>query len=211
MIYVVDELMRNVRIALDSNNVSAPLIAENDIDTLSMDEIIRSKLLEGVRRVHCEAPAYLLDIGHHFGDSVYWSGKGSGWTLLPDDFMRLVMFRMSDWERTVYTAISTDDPEYELQSCRVKALRGTSQKPVCAIAVRPEGRVLEFYSCKSEDAYITQGVYIPYPYIDDDGGVDISERCLTAIIYMVAGLTCTAIGETEKSNILFELSKNALI
>ena len=210
MIYQIDKIMQDVRVCLDQNTTSGSLVDSGDIDTLSLDEIIKSKILEAVERVHLNAPSYLLEGGHNFGDAIYWRELESGWVLLPQDFLRLVVFEMSDWERAVYTAISTDDPDYEKQRSRFKGVRGTAQKPVCAIAIRPEGRVLEFYSCKSTDAQVSRAMYIPYPEIDEYGGVDISERCYKAVVYTVASLTLITLGEAEKGNMLSEVAKTFL-
>lgn len=202
--------MQDVRICIDQNMVSDALVDNGDIDTLALDEIIKSKILEAVQRVHLEAPNYLLEGGHNFGDAVYWRELESGWVLLPTDFLRLVVFEMDDWEQAVYTAISTEDPDYEKQRSRFKGIRGTSQKPVCAIAIRPEGMVLEFYSCKSTDAQVSRAMYIPYPIIDEDGGVDVSERCYKAVVYTAAGLTLTSCGEVDKASTFFDLAKTFL-
>lgn len=202
MIYHIDKVMQDVRVCIDQNTKSEALLAEADIDTLSLDEIIRSKIVEAVQRVHLAAPNHLLYCGHNFGDAVYWGEMESGWTLLPEDFMRLVVFQMDDWDTAVYAAVSTGDEEYEKQRSRIKAIRGTAQRPVCAIGIRPEGRVLEFYSCKSTDAHVSRAVYIPYPKIDVDGGIDICERCYTAAVYTAAGLTLITCGEAEKGNTL---------
>lgn len=210
MIYQITEIARDVRVALDQNNTSEQLLAVGDIDTLSLDEIIISKLEEAVRRVETAAPVYLLEEGHEFGDAIYRGTLGSGWILLPDDFMRLISFRMSDWERTVYTAISVDDPLYAKQSSRFKGIRGNVQKPVCAIVNRPEGKALEYYSCNSDDAYVAQALYLPYPHIDEDGGIDICERCYRGVVYMAASLVLTTYGEGEKASRLAELSKSFL-
>lgn len=210
MVYNIDELMRDVRVCLDQNMTSDALLQTDDVDTLALDDIVRSKILEAVVRVHTDAPTYLLEEGHNFGDAIYWGDLESGWVLLPQDFMRLIVFEMSDWERAVYTAISTGDPQYELQRQRVKALRGTAQKPVCAIANRPEGRVLEFYSCKDESAYVRRAQYLPYPKIDAAGGIDICERCHTAVVYATAALVLTTLGEAEKASALFDISKSAM-
>ena len=199
--------MQDVRICLDQNMTSDALLESGDIDTLALDDIIRSKILEAVQRVHMDAPNYLLEGGHNFGDAVYWRELESGWVLLPPDFMRLVVFEMDDWEQAVYQAISTDDPEYEKQRSRFKGIRGTAQRPVCAIGIRPEGRVLEFYSCKSCHAQVSRAVYIPYPTIDEDGGVDVSERCYNAVVYTAAGLTLITCGEVEKGNNLSEMAQ----
>ena len=210
MIYRLTEIARDVRIAIDENKTSEQLIADEDIDTLSLNEIIRSKIVEAVRRVETTAPVYLLEEGHIFGDAVHWGSLESGWVLLPDDFMRLIAFRMSDWERTVYAAISVDDPLYAKQSSRFKGIRGNVQKPVCAIVNRAEGKALEFYSCNSEDAYVSRGSYIPYPHIDEDDGIDICEKCYTAVVYTVASLVLTTLGETDKASVFTELAKSIL-
>lgn len=202
--------MQDVRICLDQNMESDALIESGDIDTLALDEIIKSKILEAIQRVHRDAPNYLLEGGHNFGDAVYWRELESGWVLLPPDFMRLVVFEMDDWEQAVYQAISTDDPEYEKQRSRFKGIRGTAQRPVCAIAIRPEGRVLEFYSCKSKNAQVSRAMYIPYPKIDEDNGVDICERCYNAVVYTAAGLTLLTCGEVEKGNAVSELAQTFL-
>jgi len=210
MVYEIQEVMRDVRVCLDQNMTSGELLLTDDVDTLALDDIIRSKILEAVERVHTAAPTYLLEQGHNFGEAVYWGDLESGWVLLPQDFMRLIVFEMSDWERAVFTAISSTDPEYELQRQRIKALRGTAQKPVCVITSRPEGKALEFYSCKSEKAYVRRAQYLPYPEIDANEGIDICERCYTAVVYAAASLVLLTIGEAEKSAALSEISKSAL-
>jgi len=207
MIYQLDNILRDVRVCLDQNMSSSTLSLSEDIDTLSLDDIIRSKIVEACRRVETEAPYYLLDGGSNFGDELYWEDSYSGWVLLPPDFMRLVVFEMDDWEQAVYTAISTGSPDYELQRGRVKGLRGTPERPVCALAVRGEGKVLEFYSCKNSDALVSRAVYLPYPSIDADGGIDICERLYEAVVYTAAGLTLLTCGETDKANILSEVAK----
>lgn len=210
MIYNIDKIMEDVRVCIDQNMTSEALVESGDIDTLALDEIIKSKILEAIQRVHMEAPPYLLENGHNFGDAVYWKEMESGWVLLPSDFMRLVVFEMDDWERAVYTAISVDDPDYEKQRSRIKGIRGTAQKPVCVLALRPEGKVLEFYSCKSTDAQVSRAMYIPYPVIDEDGGVDVSERCYNAVVYTAAGLTLMTCGEANQATALSDLAKTFL-
>lgn len=208
MIYKLTDIARDVRIALDQNNVSEQLLNEGDIDTLTLEELIRSKVVEAVIRVEMEAPTHFLEEGHSFGDAIFWGKCESGWILLPDDFMRLIAFKMSDWERTCYGAISVDDPQYSKQSSRFKGIRGNTQKPICAIVNRAEGKALEFYSCESEEAYTERASYLPYPKIDDNDGVDISERCYIPVIYTVASLVLTSYGESGKSAELAGLAKS---
>lgn len=212
MVYKIPRIVRDVRIAIDQNMTNEQLLSVDDIDTLSLEEIIRSKIVEAVQRVEEEAPMFLLEEGHLFGNNedIYWRDLESGWILLPDDFMRLVSFRMSDWERTVYHAISADDPLYKKQSSRYKGIRGNVQKPVCAIVNRPEGKVLEFYSCNSKNAEIIFASYLPYPRIDHNDTIDICEKCYGAIVYTIAALVYATYGESDKSNTMNDLAKSLI-
>lgn len=210
MIYQVSAIARDVRIALDENDVSTQLVQMGDVDTLALDDIIRSKIVEAVRRVEMAAPAHLLEEGHDFSGGIYWNANGSGWILLPDDFMRLTAFKMSDWERAVYEAISADDPRYALQSSRYGGIRGNVQKPVCAIVNRAEGKALEFYSSKDDNAVIVRAGYLPYPCIDANDGVDISQRCYEAVIYAIAALVAATYGDSDKATNYNELSKTLI-
>lgn len=211
MIYKIHRIAQDVRIAIDENKKSEQLIPEEDIDTLSLEEIVRSKIVEAVRRVITEAPVHLLDGGIPFGDAVYWRDNLSGWILLPDDFMRLFIFKMSDWERPVYEGITAVDPEYALQHSRYKGIRGNPQKPVVAIVSRAEGRVLELYACKSKAATVEQAIYFPLPKMDEYGGIDIPERCYQAVVYEAAALVLATVGQAEMSAMMSELSKQLLV
>lgn len=211
MVYDVKDILKDVRIAIDENKTNEQLIEDEDIDTLMLDDIIRSKIVEAVRRTITNAPIHLLDGGVPFGDAVYWRNQYSGWILLPEDFMRLMIFKMSDWERPVYEPITAADPQYQLQFSRYKGLRGNPQKPVVAICSRTEGRVLELYSCNDDTATVEQALYMPLPKIDDDDGIMIPERCYTSAVYQTAALVLSSIGQTEFSKVMTELCKELLV
>ena len=213
MIYPLDRIMRDVRVCLDENRIDEALLDAGDSETLTLDEIIRSKVLQGVDYVHSLAPYRLLEQGHNFdgfSDAVYWQDQASGFVLLPDDFLRLVVFEMSDWERPVFVPISTDDVQYKHQRSRWKGLRGTVQRPVCAVVQRPEGLSLEFYSCRDEEATITRAVYIPKAAVDENNGVDVSEKCYEAVTYAVAWLVLTTTGEAERAEVMNAKALNLL-
>lgn len=211
-VYTLDTICRDVRICLDQNAQGGVLTSLGDVDTLSLDELIRSKVVDAVTRVHSSAPAHLLDGGNNFGDALYWEdGKTCGLVLLPEDFMRLVVFEMNDWERAVYEVKSVYDADYALQRSRYKGIRGTPQRPICVMGIRPEGRVLEFYSCKSREARVRKAVYMPYPVLDNRGGIVVCSRCYRSVVYMIAGLVVMAYGSGEQAQVFVELSKTALV
>ena len=210
MVYKVADIIRDVRIAMDTNDIDASLLADNDTDTLQLDDIIRSVIVDAVKTIEIIAPAQLVDSGHNFGDQIYWMNNGSGQVLLPLDFMRLVVFKMSDWERPVYTAIMETSDKYALQHSRFKGVRGNPQKPVCAIVKKPEGNVLEFFACDNESATITQAGYLPFPYIDGEDGIEISERCYKAVVYQATAFALSLLNDNRTSTFV-ELAKSVLV
>ena len=211
VVYQIDKILEDVRVSLDMNQNSDTLIGINDEGTLSINEIIQSKIVEAVKRVHINAPSHLLDFGNHFANSITWNTNGkSGWMILPDDFMRLITFEMSDWDQPCFEAISTDDIKYKMVRSRFPVM-GTPQKPIVAISVSPNGKILEFYSCKDDTATVNKAVYLPYPEIDEFDSIKISQRCYDSAIYTIAALVLAALGENEKSAQFNELAKTNLI
>lgn len=203
-------MMHAVRVAIDMNRHDEPLIAEGDTDTLDIDTIIYSKLTDAVRMVEMEAPLSMLESGHDFVDENISIGKdGKGFIILPNDFMRLIAFRMSDWHRTIFEAISESDPKYALQSSKWKGICGCPEKPVVAIVRRSEGKVLEFYSCNDDSASVAQASYLPYPHIDVDGGIDVAKECYRAAVYRAASLALASIGD-QLSGTMLEISRSLI-
>lgn len=209
MIVQAEKMAKDVRIAVDMNHDSTPLLLEDDIDTISFNDIIYAKLTDAVRMVEMEAPLHLLEQGHQFGENIVWGDEGKGWLILPDDFMRLVVFKMSDWHHSVSEAITQDDPKYSRQWSKWKGVCGNPEKPVVAIVNRAEGNVLEFFSCNDDTATVEQAVYIPLPRIDLDGGIDVSEKCYKAAVYRAGALALSSIGD-QLATTMVELSKSLL-
>ena len=200
MLYSVDDLKSAIRVALDQNMTSDQLFETEDIDTLSLDEIIESKIADAARIVENEAPQHRLEGGEPFGDSVVWDsrqGYGPGYVILPDDFLRLVSFKMSDWDIAVTTPITADDPLYFAQRSRFPGVRGNPQAPVVAITTRPVGTVLEFFSCTAgPGTNVAWARYIPIPKITA-GQIPISSPLRDAVVYYAASMVAELIGQAD--------------
>ena len=209
MIVQASEMVKDVRVAIDMNHSDPQLLVEKDTDTASLNEIIYEKLADAVRIVEMEAPLNMLEQGHQFVESITWRDNGRGWLILPDDFMRLIVFKMSDWRLSVSTAIAQDDPLYSRQFSKWKGISGNTERPVVAIVNRAEGNVLEFFSCNDNTATIEQAVYVPMPKIDEDGGIDVSEKCYRASVYRAAALALASVGD-QLATTMIELSKSLL-
>ena len=189
--YQVSELTKEIRVAIDSNRNSDQLAGIGDMDTLALDEIIGSKIAEAARVVVLNAPSYLLDGGDSLEATVAWNGT-SGRMVLPADFLRLVVFKMSDWSRAVTVPISENDPLYAQQSSRWAGVKGNPQKPVVAIVPDADGLVLEFYTSKGE---VEKASYIAVPKVTD-GKIVLCEKLHDATVYYAAYLTAISTGET---------------
>ena len=210
MLYNLKKITADVRPVLDQNRQDPELIRLRDKDTLEVDDIIAAHVETAARAAILQAPAPLLDYGHNFGDAIYWGTNGCGWTLLPDDFLRLVVFEMSDWERPVFDPITPADPEYRLQSSPFPGLRGNPSRLVCAVVNRSEGLALEFFSCADNEAYITQAAYTPVPAFDRNGCIDIPERIYPAAVLLTASMTATTLADANLAAALMETFKMEL-
>lgn len=213
MRYDVKDIVRDVRVALDQNVNSTALTELGDVDTLSLDEIIQSKVADGVRLCEQEAPLWLLDGGRAFGETIGWDsgwGHGCGHIHLPDDFLRLIVFQMSDWARPVHEAISGTDPLYHRQSSRWGGLRGSPERPIVAIVEQPIGLVLEFYSCTGgEKVYVKMARYLPIPRVRG-GQIEVCEKLRTAVVYYIGWLVALALQDGDSATALIGIGKKLL-
>ena len=195
MQYSINDLKAEVRVALDLNINSTPLSTLEDLDTLTNDEIIEAMLPRAARMVIEAAPHHLLDRGEPFAEVVKWNtaiGQGMGWIQLPDDFLRLVTFQMSDWAYPVVQPILEDDPLYIQQKSKY-GIKGNTERPVVAIVHQPIGLVLEFYSCNSaeNDIQVKRARYIPIPRVVE-GIISFPEKLKEAVVMQ----TCYLVSQT---------------
>lgn len=200
MLYDINKIQEDVRISINENRLATELIEDADEETLSLNEIIQSKIEEAVQIVESIAPIHMVGEGNVFAENIVWFGEpgnGGGYTLLPPDFLRLITFQMSDWSYPVSTAISLDSPLYQLQKSRFPGVRGCPQRPVVAIVPRAIGITLEFYSCTSGDnACVTRARYLTIPKIEE-GKIEICERIYKAVILQCAAMVSVTVGNAQ--------------
>lgn len=219
--YKVDELVKEIKVALDENVSSEALISLGDTDTLTLEEIIKSKIEPAAKTIEANAPYYLLDGGIGFADSeqeeadnsLAWAsgekGIGYGIIKLPDNFLRLVSFKMSDWDYSVSEAISEYDSRYAMQFSRFGGIKGNPQRPVIAIVQRPDGLCLQFFSCRGgAEVFVEIAQYIAIPKISASGTIELCEKLKPAIVHYAAYLTALTLGSAELASALMSMSKD---
>lgn len=204
----ISDLVRDVKIVLNENIQTDPILSD-DVSQLELDELIEARITDAVRAVHEAAPSDMLDDGIAIPGSPVTLQDGSGYILLPDDFMRLVIFQLQTWSRPVITPIADTDPAYFMQKSRFLGIRGGTDKPICAITTGTSGRVLEFFSiAPGTSAIILKAKYLPLPKIENEN-ILICKKLRTPIVYQCAALTALSYKD-ELSKSLFEIAKSYL-
>lgn len=205
------DLAKDVRVAIDENTKTTAFTDGDgnaiDADTVEMDDIIRSKIVDGINAVRMAAPLSKLELTHT-APAVEWidAGKGIGQVTLPDDYLRLAMFRMSDWTHGVAQAISPVSPQYAQQFSEWKGVRGNPSRPMVAVSADAAtgGRVMEFFS-SDDDTATARLVYVAR----EDGGsaYHIEDGIYRAVVLKTAALTVAAYGNGELMQLLNALSE----
>lgn len=156
---------------------------------------------DGVKRLlmiippYIPTPASFLD-QTSTGGSVAFADNKSGYVPLPDDYLRLVSFKMDCWSRAVTSAISEFDPLYAKQGNEY--LRGTHTKPVVVFRNDSDlGRILEYYSVTEGQHGAERGLYLASCVAEE-----LEDDLVDPLSWLVAGQILSTVGE-------FDLAKTA--
>jgi hypothetical protein len=214
MEYTLSQILKDVRKCLDENEVSTSLIAEGDTDTLSLNTIIKQKIEESARLLQSLSPRKYLDGGVVFPDTtIHWfisTGNGAGYIPLPSDWQRLAVFRMSDWNISCFDTISDDSVAYAMQKSRYLGIKGNPDRPVCAVTVNADGRVMEFYSCTGGvKVAIDKAKYYPLPLFSNDT-IRICENLYIPTVTYAAGLTAITVKDEQHGGTLIQNALNEI-
>jgi len=121
-------------------------------------------------------------------------GKSIGYQILPADFLRINTIMASSWERPVHRAISTDNPDYQLQFN--KHARGGNAKPV---VVKNSTR-LELYTMDNE-ATLTTGTYVKKIDLEN---IQINANLIEPLITLIAANVYGIYGNPMQKSMLAE-------
>lgn len=214
--YPISDIMREVRIVLDLNPTSQELLPHKDKATLPIDTLIRSCIKTGYEWLLTNAPLDKLHQGQSFaGRSVAWDsgvvGVGSGRIALPEDFLRLVAFRMSDWHRPVHQVTRANEMAYPRQSSPFPGIKGNPERPIVTIETEAIGRVLYFHACRGgKGVHMRQALYLPRPK-DLGEDLELNPDLLQALIYYTAYLVATTLGMQDFAPKALEISKTFIV
>lgn len=217
----VNDLVRDVRVLLDENRLETSYL-QSDTDNMELDEIIHSNIVDAVRSVLTGAPSGMLEgVPLNIPEAAqYMETDGSGYVVLPPDFLRLLYFKMRSWRKGVYKAYPEASNIARMQTNLFT--RGTPIKPICILSHDLNGSLtLEYYSVGFEnngtynrrDHRIDRALYIPIPSIiakDDVESIEFNRLLYPSIINYCAGLTCINRKDDKLAEIFFNLAKSYL-
>lgn len=216
--YLLKDIIRDVRIAIDQNMDGESLSYFGDVDTLSLDDIISSKIVDAAMLILDSAPINMVgDVATDGSEEaeykkVYNTDKSFYAEIVaPEDFFRLVLFTMQDWKKSVTDKdlIYPTDEEYAIQRSRIEGVRGSAENPVLAYVPKFSAVnnkfCFEAYSCKENEAYALS--YIPMPTIVDEQKIALSQELYKAVVYATAYLTAIAFNSDNQAMRLLSVAK----
>ena len=197
--YAVSDLVKEVKVLLDRNQESAGLLTPDDTDTLSQAELIESKIVDAARIILSDAPEDMME-GTACTNAVTWedsNGYYVGKMVLPTDMLRILSVKAEDWNRPA-TIISESDDAYKYQNCKY-GVRGNPERPVAAIVHTANGKCIELYTSKKQNATLSF-IYVQVPSITTEQKISLPSILKDSIKYMAGYLTCISLGDTDTAS-----------
>ena len=197
--YAVSDLVKEVKVLLDRNQESAGLLSPSDSDTLSQAELIESKIVDAARIILSDAPDDMVE-GTSCTNAVTWTDNNGyyvGNMVLPTDMLRILSVKADDWNRPA-EIISESDDAYKYQNCKY-GVRGNPERPIAAIVNTANGKSIELYTSKKNDATL-EFIYVQVPSITTEQKISLPSVLKDAILYMAGYLTCISLGDNDTAS-----------
>lgn len=223
--YLVSDIVRDVRIAIDQNQDAKSMENFGDVDTLDLSNLIKDKIVDAAKLIMKVAPLHMIGKGVkpnvlkirykkvYEGDSQCYAV-----VKLPANYMRCVTFRMEDWLLPITGSdiITPESPEYALQRSRVVGVRGNKERPVLALVPYvADATKKETEEDKTEycyEAYSTDDgkqcyfTYLPIPTISAEK-ISLPSRLYRAVVYAIAYLTALALNAQAQASVMLSTAK----
>ena len=204
--YAVSDLVKEVKVLLDRNQESAGLLAPSDSDTLSQAELIESKIVDAARIILSDAPDDMVE-GTSCTNAVTWTDSNGyyvGNMVLPTDMLRILSVKADGWNRPA-EIISESDDAYKYQNC-IYGVRGNPERPIAAIVHTANGKSIELYTSKKNDATLAF-IYVQVPSITTEQKISLPSVLKDSILYMAGYLTCISLGDTDTASKFIEVAR----
>ena len=205
--YAVSDLVKEVKVLLDRNQESVGLLSPSDSDTLSQAEMIESKIVDAARIILSDAPEDMVE-GSSCTNAVTCTDSNDGYyvgkMVLPTDMLRILSVKADGWNRPA-EIISESDDAYKYQNCKY-GVRGNPERPIAAIVHTANGKSIELYTSKKNDATL-KFIYVKVPSITTEQKISLPSVLKDSILYMAGYLTCISLGDTDTASKFIEVAR----
>lgn len=185
-----DEIINSVKLRIDELTPIDGLVVDVGLEEdKPIDAFISGLLDECAIDVLMHVDISRIDVKSLNADSI-GHDDGSGHVALPDDFIRLAKFKMTEWQRPVYE-FATGALAHRQHNIYT---RGGISKPVCVMGHRGGKRVLEYYSVKKNHT-IEDFQYVPRMKAED-----LNNDVLNVLIWICASKVLTIVGKINEAN-----------
>ena len=168
-----------------------------------LDLYINGLLDESATNLLQVAPKHACPVTSSSNTATANADGKTGYVKLPDDYLRLYSFKMTEWEREVSEPITTSDLKYLWQSNIY--VRGGVAKPVLAISRKYISdavyRIFEYYSVNSAHTIDR------FLYIAETAAENLDDILYPALTWICAGKILQNIEKFELSTKAFEQAK----
>lgn len=190
-------LVNKVKVRIDEiAPADTPLVDVGVADESPIDIIVDSLLDESAVEVLLKAPFNRLDITQGANSvSVVKDSKitSIGIIKVPQDFLRLVSFKMSDWQRSVTNLSIKGDIISQRQSN--KHLRAGIARPVGVLSKNESGVIIEYYSTFEQEHQV-----IDFLYVAKKTAEQITDsQMIEALCWICAGKVLSVFGKNSEA------------
>lgn len=200
-------LVNKVKTKIDEISTSdTPLQAITMADEKPIDTIIESLLDESALEILLKAPFHRLDITSATPTITQdETDTTTGKITAPEDFLRLVSFRMDDWERSVTELSIKGDAISRRQSN--KYIRGGQSRPVGVLSKSDKGIEIEYYSTKSTTHALSEFLYIKKTSAENITDTQMIE----AMTWICAGRALLIVGNADDAKNAYDNAQSLMI
>ncbi|MEG1999689.1 MAG: hypothetical protein RR015_06710, partial [Bacteroidales bacterium] len=188
MKYSKDALTELVKVNMEESAVQYGGNNVSVVDGVGIEYYIENKLQESLIKVFIASPSYLLEqIDARETVTPERFQDGSGRIVLPEDLLKMSLFKMRGWRRGVTQFLDTANPVAELQNNTYTM--GGIAKPAVIIYMADGGkRVLRYYSLPTElrNHEVEEALYVRIP--DLSIPLEINEILLPSVTYTTAAM-----------------------
>ncbi len=197
---VLKEKVRTLLNEAQSEN-SISLITD---DTLLLDKYISELLPEAVLFVQMNKKSGMLN-----GKSMancnlsLWNGE-YGVIILPEDYVRLVSFKLDNWLHPCYNVSSPGSVADAAQAN--KYTRAGKSSPVCIEVPSAQGILLYVYPVEEDSIPTVEYLLYEGTYNSSKGLASNNDSLLQAVAYQCAGLVCNVFEKYDAANAFMSLA-----